>query len=235
MNQYYRVADLIVEMDTFGRTASQAEPYRVDGEPTPDIRISADFRTLKENQPHLSEDDCEYLMTGSSFYHQLVGFDGLCLHSSAVVMDGKAYLFSAPCGTGKSTHTALWRKVFGSDRVQMLNDDKPALRLVDGKWYAYGTPWSGKYDISTNVRVPVGGICMLNRGEVNKIEPFVGAKAVSALLEQTTRQKNAAFMQKMLTLLDKLITDVPIWRLECNMDPEAAILSHRVMSGEEDK
>ncbi len=235
MSQYYRVADLIVEMDSFGRTVSQAEPYRVDGEFKPDICISVDWRPLKENQPHLSEEDCEYIETGASFYHQLVKFDGMFLHSSAIVMDGKAYLFSAPCGTGKSTHTALWRKVFGEDRVQMLNDDKPALRLVDGKWYAYGTPWSGKYDISSNIRVPLGGICILTRGKVNKIEPFCGAKAVSALLEQTTRQKNVAFMQKMLDLLDKLITDVPIWRLECNMDPEAAILSHRVMSGEADK
>ena len=235
MKQYYRVADLVVEMDSFGRTIDQAEPYRIPDQKKSDICISADWRALKKCQPHLTDEACEYLMTGSSFYHQLVNFDGLMVHSSAVVMDGKAYIFSAPCGTGKSTHTSLWIKAFGADRVQLLNDDKPALRCIDGEWFAYGTPWSGKYNLSVNVRVPLAGICMLNRGEVNKIEPYGGASVVRALLEQTVRENSPEFMSKVLGLLDNLITMVPVWRLECNMELDAAILSHRVMSGEAEK
>ena len=146
-------------------------------------------------------------------------------------MDGRAYLFSAPCGTGKSTHTRLWLEQFG-ERAAILNDDKPALRRVDGKWYAYGTPWSGKHDISINTRVPIAGICVLRRGEINKIERYSGAGAVHDILEQTTRSRSPEFMNKMLNLLDKLLTEVPVWRMECNMDPEAAIMSHRAMSGE---
>ena len=235
MKQYYRIADLIVEMDSFGRTATQAEPYLISEEAKSDICISSDWRAFQKSQPHLSDEDCEYLMTGSSFYYQLVGFEGLLLHSSAVVMDGKAYVFSAPCGTGKSTHTSLWMKAFGEDRVQLLNDDKPALRCIDGTWYAYGTPWSGKFDKNVNMKAPLGGICVLRRGDVNKIEPYSGFEAVHALLEQTTRTKTPEFMNKMLELLDKLIQAVPVWRLECNMELDAAKLSHRVMSGEAEK
>ncbi len=235
MKQYYRIADLVVEMDSFGRTVEQAEPYLIPEEKECDIHIVSNWRSLKESQPHLSEDDCEYLMSGSCFYYKLVDFGGLLLHSSAVIMDGKAYLFSAPCGTGKSTHTSLWIKAFGEDRVQLLNDDKPALRCIDGEWYAYGTPWSGKYDKNVNVKAPVAGICMLQRGKVNKIEPYGGYKAVHALLEQTTRTKTPEFMNKMLELLDKLIQTVPVWRMECNMELDAARLSHRVMSGEAEK
>jgi len=230
MTQLYRIADLIVAMDSFGRTVSQAEPYRIDGTTEPDIRITSNYLALKERQPHLSEDSCEYLSTGSSFYTQLLRYNGMLLHSSAVVVDGRAYLFSAPCGTGKSTHTKLWLQVFG-DRAQILNDDKPALRLVDGQFYAYGTPWSGKYDCSANLRVPVAGICVLRRGVVNKIEPFGGFPAIHAILEQTTRSRNAAFMENMLSLLDTLLKTVPVWKMECNMDPEAARVSYRAMSG----
>ena len=231
MLHYYRIADLTVAMDSFGRTVKQALPYRIDDVIIePDIRRTSNYLALKERQPHLSEDACEYLSTGSSFYNQLLRYDGMLLHSSAVVVDGRAYLFTAPCGTGKSTHTKLWLQVFG-DRAQILNDDKPALRFVDGKFYAYGTPWSGKNDCSVNLRVPVAGICVLGRGKENHIEPFGGVSAIHAILSQTTRSKNAEFMERMLALLDKLLTYVPVWKLECNMEPEAAMVSYRAMSG----
>ncbi len=235
MKQYYRVADLVVEMDSFGRIVTQAEPYRIPDQVDADIHIVSNWQSFKEEYPYLSDEDCEYLISGLSFYHQLVDFDGLLLHSSAVIMDGKAYLFSAPCGTGKSTHTSLWMKAFGEDKVQLLNDDKPALRFIDGEWFAYGTPWSGKYDKNINVRAPIAGICMLHRGAVNKIEPFGGFAAIHALMEQSTRGKSPDFMSKMLSLFDKLITKVPVWRMECNMELDAAILSHSIMSGESKK
>ncbi len=231
MLQNYRIADLTVSMETFGRTERQAEPYRIDGAAEPEIRITSDWRTLKEAQPQLSVDDCEYMSTGGAFYRQLLNHQGMMLHSSAVVMDGRAYLFSAPCGTGKSTHTALWQKVFG-ERARILNDDKPALRMIDGIWYAYGTPWSGKYDKSINMRAPLAGICILRRGDANKIERYVGFEAIHALLEQTLRSKHPEMMQKTLELLDKLLLTVPVWRMECNTADEAAVMSHRVMSGE---
>jgi len=226
---YYKIANLIIQMSTFGRTLSQAEPYRC--EPAePDIVIQSNWQALQQAQPHLNDEDCEYLSTGGSFYRQLLNFDGMLLHASAVVLDGRAYLFSAPCGTGKSTHTKLWLKVFG-DRAYMLNDDKPALRFEDGAWYAYGTPWSGKHDISTNIRVPVAGICFLHQAKENTIRPFSGTKAIFALLEQTARPAGAALRLQLMTLLDKLLTNLPVWEMGCNMDPQAAQVSYEAMSG----
>ena len=227
----YKIANLIVQMSTHGKTLRQAEPYRIPDSPEPDIIITSRADLLKERHPYLPEDSCEYLSTGSSFYRQLLRFDGMMLHSSAVVMDGRAYLFSAPSGTGKSTHTALWQQVFGKDNAVILNDDKPALRRENGQFFAYGTPWSGKTDLNRNMRVPLGGICMLHRGGVNRIEPYGGAAAVHAILEQTSRVRDEAFMTKLLDLIAALLDEVPVWRMECNMDPEAARMSHRVMSG----
>lgn len=235
MERDYLIAGLRVRMDTFGRTEAQAEVYRTETCGEPDLIITSAPKELQARQPHLSLDDCEYLSTGGSFYRQLLKFDGMMLHSSAVVMDGYAYLFSAPCGTGKSTHTTMWREAFGYDKVLMLNDDKPALRLENGRWYAYGTPWSGKTAQNTNMRVPLGGICVLTRGENNEIAPFGGAKAVLALLEQTARSANKEGRARLLELVNSLMETVPVWKLKCTPTPDAARVSQKAMSDEAKK
>lgn len=231
MKQDYIIAGLRVRMDSFGRTRSQAESYLTETVGEPDIVISSDPEALRKQQPHLSLDDCEYLTTGGSFYRQLISHRGLMLHASAVVMDGYAYLFSAPCGTGKSTHTNMWKAAFG-DAVVMLNDDKPALRKEGDVWYAYGTPWSGKTDQNINMRVPLGGICVLTRGEQNEIQPYCGASAIFALLDQTVRPRVASVRAELLDLLDDLMSSVPVWKLRCTPTKEAAEVSHEAMAEE---
>ncbi len=231
MEIFCSIAGLYVKMDTFGRALEQAGPYMIEPlADEPHIVIRADSQALQRRQPHLSEDECEYLATGDSFYRQLLAFDGMLLHASAVVMDGYAYLFSAPCGTGKSTHTALWQQVFGPDRAVILNDDKPALRWDGTQFLAFGTPWSGKSHLNKNFGAPVAGICMLGRGADNTIAPFKGVKAIRALLEQTVRPRDPGAMSVLLDLTDKLMAHVPVWQMECNMDPEAACVSHGAMS-----
>ena len=231
MEKYYKVAGLTVKMDSYGRTVEQAAPYEIQPCEPVDITIESTWPKLKEKYPYLSDEDGEYLATGALFYKHLLDFGGFSLHSSAVVMDGRAYLFTADCGTGKSTHTGLWLKAFG-DRAYILNDDKPALRLEDGVWYAYGTPWSGKHDISANVRVPLGGIAVVNRSETNWLERFSGKEAVVQIFRQLNRTRSTEYRIKLLELLDKLIVQVPVWKLHCNMDVEAAVIAYETMSGE---
>lgn len=233
MTQFYKVAGLTVSMDTFGRTLEQAAPYLCEPCETCDIEL---ISTLEKSRPFYQKDwpdvtdsDVEYMTSGFQFYRKLLNFDGMMLHSSAVVVDGKAYLFSATSGTGKSTHTQLWLKMFG-DRAFILNDDKPALRLIDGVWYAFGTPWSGKHDISVNTGVPVAGIAMVERAEENEITPWSGKDAIFAIFTQVNRPRDMEFRVKLLELLDKLITQVPVWKLRCNMDPDAARVSYQAMS-----
>lgn len=235
MEKDYLIAGLRIRMDTFGRTEEQAEPYRIDTPGEPDLTVLSAAKYVRELQPQLSMDACEYLATGAYFYRHMLDFDALLIHSSAVVMDGYAYLFSAPCGTGKSTHTTMWREAFGYDRVLMLNDDKPLLRLEDGCWYAYGTPWSGKTDQNLNMRVPVGGVCLLTRGETNEIVPFGGVQAAHELMEQTARPPKAENRAKLLELMNDLLTMVPIWKLKCTPTTEAALVSQKAMAEEAKK
>lgn len=228
--KHYLIAGLRVAMDSFGRTVEQASVYEVPQEGEPDITIRSNPEELHSRCPYLSLEDCEYLSSGGSFYTQLLNYNGMVLHSSCVVVDDRAYLFTADCGTGKSTHTKLWLKTFG-DRAYILNDDKPALREENGVWYAYGTPWSGKFDISRNVRVPIAGIALLERGDKNEIAPHSGVSAIQFILGQVTRPNSAAYRMRVLDTLDSLMQKVPVWKLKCNIEPEAALVSYNAMSG----
>ena len=231
MDLYYNIAGLTVKMDSFGTAVERAAAYRIAPVKETDIVIDSKWLEVKEKHPEASDDLGEYMYSGWSFYRHLMNFNGLMLHSSAVVLDGKAYLFAADPGTGKSTHTGKWLEKFG-DRAFILNDDKPALRLMDGIWYAYGTPWSGKYDISVNTRAPIAGIAMIERADENELSPFTGAEAIHALLKQVNRPKDMQYRIKLMELLDKLMTMVPIWRFKCNnYAPNAVEISYAAMCG----
>ena len=159
----------------------------------------------------------------------LLARDTLMLHGSTVCVDGKAYLFTAPCGTGKSTHTRLWREKFGQ-RAVMVNDDKPFLQLSENGVLAYGSPWSGKHGLATNICVPLKGICLLHRGTENTIEPIDADRLAEFLLHQAHQPTDPALMQKTCVLVDRIAKTVPLWEMYCNKEPEAAEVAYRAMS-----
>ena len=160
---------------------------------------------------------------------RLPGYGAFLFHGSAVAVDGEAYLFTARSGTGKSTHTRLWREHFGS-RCVMINDDKPLLRLQsDGRFFVYGTPWDGKHHLSSNVCVQLKAVCILTRDEYNHIEPLKPEEAYSELLMQTFRPSDGNALMQTMELLDTLTRRAGLYRLGCTMDPEAAVISYEGM------
>lgn len=228
----YKIADLTVAMEPrFELLKTRAEPYRVERVDKPDITVvvkkEAVQRLLKLN-PHATPEECEYIIAGGCFYNELLRHDGFLLHASAVEKDGRAYLFSAPCGTGKSTHTNLWTRVY--PEAVIINDDKPALRIVGGRVYAYGTPFSGKHDLSKNVRIPLQAIAFIERAEKNSIVKLEDSKeALKLILEQTIRPNNAVLALLLLRYMDELMGKTPIYRLFCNISEEAAITAYEGM------
>lgn len=174
--------------------------------------------------PQLTKDECEYVYAGEMFYYKLLNYDGILLHASAIEKDGCAYLFSAKSGTGKSTHTHLWMKAF--DNVRMINDDKPAVRRIGDRFYACGTPFSGKNDESTNVCVPIKAIVFLERDENNSIERISAKSAIPLFMSQTVRPSSEKYMIKMLTVLDDLLREIPIFKLKCNISEDAAHVAY---------
>jgi hypothetical protein len=232
----YDIAGLKVNIiNPQGRTKKQALPYLADNQDENqhiDITINIDEqRVLNAMQAHpeLVQDDWEYMLTGSDFYTELIKFNGILLHSSCIVVDDKAYAFSADSGTGKSTHTQLWLKRFG-DRAYMLNDDKPAIRIIDGEVYACGTPFSGKYDYSTPKIVKLAGICFLQRSEDNWIKKAETGKAVFNIFSQTVRKLNSDRMENLFDVLEEIFAKVPLYEFGCNISDEAVQMSYNTMS-----
>ena len=153
----------------------------------------------------------------------------LMTHGSAIAVDGRGYLFTARSGTGKSTHTRLWREVFG-DRAIAINDDKPFLDLSGKTILACGAPWSGKHGLDTNITVPLAGICILERGSEDKIFRVKTEEALPMLLHQSYRPLSPDREDTFRQLVETLATKTPLWRMECTRDPGAARVAFDAMS-----
>ena len=161
----------------------------------------------------------------------LTKFNTVLFHGSAIAVDGEVYLFTAPSGTGKSTHTKLWRECFG-ERAIMVNDDKPFLHLKeDGSMIVYGSPWDGKHHLSTNIGLPLKAICILSQAPANRIEKVTKTDGLQPIFLQTFWSKsNQAMVKDSLGVLTGMLSQ-PLWRLECNISKEAVKVSYEAMSG----
>lgn len=225
----YIIAGLKTEYQVRGELLRErSEPYKADfSDDETQIRaiVSDEYINRRmEKIPYLNADEHEYMWTCEAFYRELLRYNGMMLHSSCVEKDGFAYLFSARSGTGKSTHTHLWLKNFEGARI--INDDKPALILDEGKWYACGTPFSGKTDENIDVRIPVRAIVFLHRSETNSVKRIPMPQAIGLLIEQTLHPADKGLAETMLDMVDKLLRDIPVFSLGCNMDDDAAIVAY---------
>lgn len=231
----YSIADFTVDLRCSGRTLSQARPYLVTAvqNGSPDFKIEVTrgrIAILKIKHPGWSDDDIEYCYSGLDFNIEVVRRNAIVLHASAVVLEGSAYLFSADCGTGKSTHASLWVEYFQGRDCFILNDDKPAIRKTDGRYYAYGTPWSGKEDISINEKHPVRGLCFLERADINRIWRIPQKEAFQRMWGQVIRRFDSQASVISAGILTDFLAEVPAYVLECNISPDAVITAWTAMS-----
>lgn len=186
---------------------------------------------IKEGIPirRFSDAYLETLAVYRKIADYLLSCDTLLFHGSVIAVDGEGYLFTAKSGTGKSTHTRLWREYFG-ERAVMVNDDKPLLHITDSGVTAYGTPWDGKHRLSTNIAVPLKSICILTRDTTNHIKQAESHAAYPMIVQQTNRSLSADGMKQTLSLIDRMFTLVPVYRLGCNMNIEAARVAYEGMN-----
>ncbi len=153
--------------------------------------------------------------------------NAMLMHGSAICVDGKAYIFTAPSGTGKSTHTRLLMKLLG-DRAVMINDDKPFLQFGQ-EITVCGSPWMGKHHIGCNMTAPLAGIFFLSQAKENRLTELAPDACLSLLINQCYRTKKASDMHRFLDNMDAILSQVKLYRLECNMDISAPQLSSSVM------
>ena len=242
-----KIADFVIEIDNkYSFIERQCTDYLYEGEEKDfsasctEEDISNEERVAKEDpeldkflsslEPDYRRGYLESVCVYRAICLQLPEKDAFIMHAAVIEADGLAYAFTARSGTGKSTHIGLWKKYLGN-KVQVVNGDKPIIRLLDGVFYAYGTPWCGKEGWNRNVRSPMNGLCFLERAEKNSIDKIPLADAATLIMKQILIPKEAMSAIKTFELVDKMICEVNCWRLGCNISIEAAEIAYKAMSG----
>lgn len=232
----YKIADIVFDAKLiYGYTEKLCKKYEYDGDEPVKFVAEVTQEDIKAEQVLAEEFPPAYLESLALFRklcnYCLKNANGIVFHSSAIAVDGNAYLFTAPSGTGKSTHSRLWRELLG-DRAFMVNDDKPMVRYEDGAFYVYGTPWNGKHKLDTNCKVKIKAICAISQAKENSIRKATTSEMLITILNQTIRPQDQEDMDKLLKLIEKMLTEVELYKLGCNISREAAELSYKTMSGD---
>ncbi len=229
-----RFANRIIRVHAFSsKLIDFCEAYLTDEPPQRSLVITGnDLAWEREHtDANASNEHLEQLVLCRKASTLLLDHNTVLFHGSCLAMDGEGYLFTAPSGTGKSTHARMWRTLFG-DRVVMINDDKPFLKVNKAKVAAFGSPWTGEHQLGFNARVPLKALCFLSRDTSNHIEPVTVQETLPLLLEQVYKPLNDEALNRVLPLLERLGDRVELYKLGCTMVPEAARVAYEGMNHE---
>ncbi len=162
-----------------------------------------------------------FMLMGIIFRNNLLNKGGIVMHASSIAWNGKGILFTAPSGTGKSTHVRLWEQYLG-DEVKVVNDDTPAIRFVKGELMLCGTPWSGSSDKFENIEVPIKAIVVLEQAPQNSIRKLEVFEALPRVMPRCFLPYfDEELMKKAYEVLEKIINKIPVYLLNCRPDKEA--------------
>lgn len=225
----YLIADLVTEFTArYDETKLLAEPFAYSGERKTDIHLEVSEKHLKNLMNRSAEgttiEQMENLALSAAFNRSVIAYNTMLVHSSALIYNGEAYLFSGNSGVGKSTHTRLWLKAFG-DKVHIMNDDKPVVKIYKDKAVAFGTPFDGGSGIALNENYPLKAIIFIERGEKNIVRIPDRKEIIQKLYFQTVRMVNKDTAEKILVNIEKLLYITKFFVLVCNTDISAPVIA----------
>lgn len=184
---------------------------------------------LQQNMPQYSPQYLETLAALRKIADFMPEKDCFLMHGAVIAWKNQGYLFTAPSGTGKSTHLALWKKYLG-DQAEVINGDKPFLKVTEDEVWVYGTPWAGKEQWQVNKKVALKGICFLGRGEKNSIQKIDSFSTLPFLMRQVYFTDAPQSAGKTMELLDQMLKIVPLYKMKCDISKEAFECSFGAMT-----
>jgi len=232
----YKLADLIIELNNqYDFLAKQCAEYRYTAEASPDLTVSVTQEEIGRerdvSESNFSAGYLESICAYRNLCRQLPGYDAFLLHGSVIDCGGKGIAFLARSGVGKTTHTMLWKQVYG-EKMRIINGDKPIIRFFEGVPYAYGTPWAGKENYQCNARVPLTDLCFIERSAENQVIRIQPEDCINAVMQQILIPPDPQMAIRTLQLLDRLLSVCRVWIIRCNISHQAAILAHDTILGE---
>ena len=233
---YIKIADIIIAIDNkYEYVKMLCRDYIVPPVDQPHMTVSVSAEEIS-NEIKIAENPVSAAYAeGVCVYRHICSplpekFGAYLMHCAVIEYKGEGYAFAAASGTGKSTHISLWQKRYG-DEVRIINGDKPIMRFIGDRLYAYGTPWCGKEGWNRNVRAPLKGLCFLERATENRIDKLPLDEAATRIMKQILIPKDAMGAINTFELVDKMLNTVECWLLGCNISQEAAEIAYNAMSG----
>ena len=228
MNATIKIAGLAIGLEfNYEYTLEYVKEFLTDEPPVFCVSASAEDIKLEHEYSGITVPDrcAENVVLYRKIAEKLPEYDALVFHGAVLEYDGVAYAVTAHSGVGKTTHTRLWLKEFDGV-AKILNGDKPILRIIDGEVYAASTPWRGKEGYGYNGMLKLGGIGFLSRGKENKSRTTNPDDTVMKFMNQIYLSKTDVLaLTRSMRVCNRLISGVPLYEFECNMDPDAAYVT----------
>lgn len=233
-----KLADRIIETHTrYSYCMKQCRDYLAEATRA-DIIAETTDEAIEEMRGELEGLSCgyaEHLCIYRSIAEQLPFHNRMVFHGAVISCRGDGYLFTAPSGTGKTTHISLWKKYLG-ENVDIVNGDKPILSVEEHgggslQVTAWGTPWAGKENWQKNCSAPVKGICFLEQSREKRIFRLRPEDCILRLMRQVYLPSDERAAGRTLELLDKMISFVPLYLLKCDISEEAVRVSFEALTG----
>lgn len=229
----YKFADFYFDITSrFSYFASKAVDYVCADAPQVDFSIAVSDDELQRerdlaaaNGLHCPRSQAEYLAIYRKICALILPRGAFLMHGVALAFGDRGFIFTAKSGTGKTTHVRLWQQEFGKDNAVIINGDKPLIRLLDGRFYAYGTPWNGKEGYGQNLRTQISAVAFIERAAENSIVKIPTEDAVARIFSQIMIT-DSTDLPRQLELLDQFVSRIPFYLIRCNMDPAAAHIAH---------
>lgn len=229
-----KIANIHIRIDhTYDYVVRLCRDYIIESDSPPELYIRVSEQEIEAEIAIADHPVTKAYAEGVCVYRQICRqlperFQSFLMHSAVIEYQGEGYAFAAHSGTGKSTHISLWKKHFGEE-VHIVNGDKPILRFMDDRLYAFGTPWCGKEGWHMNTCVPLKAICFLERSEVNTIRPMDSKEAIGKIFHQLLSPEDLKTVDALFPLLDRMLREVPCYLLGCNISEEAAEVAYQGM------
>lgn len=222
-----RIAELNILIDNkYSYIEKMCENYIVSDNKTDfSVKVTEEEILKEDNNLNYDNGYLESLAIYRKIAEKIIDFDGFLMHGAVVEAENIGIAFLAKSGVGKTTHIKLWNNLLG-DKLNIINGDKPIIRILNNNIYAYGTPWAGKENLNTNKKTELKKICFIKRAEKNNCFEADKNTVIKGLLSQVYIPENKGKAFKLFELLDKLVNTLSFYNLCCNKEIDAAITAY---------
>lgn len=236
---FIKIADLTIRISpVYPLSEKLCKDYIEKPSENPDISVyvtkellQAEFEKAQEPTP---PEYAEFLYIYRTIAEKLPEFGAFVFHGAAISYKNRGYLFTAPSGTGKTTHICLWRTYIGRS-VDIINGDKPIIKVTDDGIFVCSTPWAGKEGWQKNRILPLSCVTFLERSENPFILQMKARDCLKKIMNQVYMPKNAQSLGHTLELIDRILAYIPVYHLGCDISEKSVKVAFEGLTKEEYK